>query len=132
MVTHHMNQYYYIPYQYKVTSNTMASSGTNTQSLIMDNDHDFELHYVIGYSSQDTNTFFNNNFQLLITDKTSSFIWANLPIDQIAIGPTNFFLPERRPVVLPARDTLTFAFTNLFAGNLIANVVFKGYKLKPC
>lgn len=121
--------YVFVPYSYTVTSGTLASTGASTQTpLVLDQDADFELHEIYGYSSLDAATDFRpNNFSVQITDKNNSRIWSSGQIAQVTIGVPPWTL--RRPVLLAKRSNLNFNFVSTGSSSLTATVVFHGYKV---
>jgi len=124
----------FVPFFYRVDA-TLAALGSATVALQLDPDADFELHYIMGSSTQDVATnFINNNFTVSPTDKGSARFWSNAPIFQKVIcGPDNGALPMRRPVVIAAKSNLSFQFTDLRNnGANTCSLILSGYKIvKP-
>ena len=121
----------FVPFVYRVDA-ILAALGQATVALQLDPDADFELHYIMGSSTQDAATnFYNNNFTVLPTDKGSSRFWANAAIPQkILCGPDNGGLPLRRPVLIAAKSNLSFQFTDLANnGANTATICLIGFKV---
>jgi hypothetical protein len=121
----------FVPYFYRVDA-TLAALGSATVALQLDPDADFEMHYIMGSSTQDAETnFYNNNFSVTPSDKGSSRFWSNAAIPQKVIcGPDNGGLPLRRPVVIAAKSNLSFQFTDLANnGANTATIVLVGFKV---
>ena len=120
----------FCPYIYRVDA-TLSASGSATVGLQLDPDADFELHYIMGQSTEDSATdFYNNNFTVTPADKGSSRFWSNLPIPQkILCGPDNGGLPLRRPVLIAAKSNLSFQFNNLTAQTNTCTICLVGFKV---
>lgn len=127
------SDYLFIPYNVVVVTAAIPASGSVVTPFTLDQDGDFELHYIGGSSSLDDPTkFFQNNFSVNITDKSNSRIWGSDRTPQIVMcTPWNMGLPERRPVVLARKTNLSFDVLNLNAGGPITvTIVLKGYKIR--
>jgi len=122
--------YVFVPYSYTLSSAAMNVGASNQQPLLLDQDADFELHEIFGYSSVDNATDFRpNNFSVQITDKNNSRIWSSDPIAQVTISSPPLFI--KRPVLLAKRSNLNLNFQNITASTngIIATVVMHGYKV---
>jgi hypothetical protein len=120
----------FVPYSYTVASAAISTGQSNQQPLVLDQDADFELHEIYGFSSQDAATDFRpNNFTVQITDKNNSRIWSSDQIAQVTIGTPPLTL--RRPVLLAKRSNLNFNFAMVAAAvtTKICTVVLHGYKV---
>jgi hypothetical protein len=118
------------PYFYRVDA-TCQALGSTTVPLQLDPDADFELHYIMGSSTADSDTnFYNNNFTVTIADKGNSRFWSNNPIFQkVLCGPDNGGLPIRRPVLLAAKTNLSFLITDLSNDTNTVSIIFHGFKV---
>lgn len=117
----------FVPYTYLAVGATLAQSASGQIPLLLDQDADFELHWLTAYSDQDVATDFRpNNFTFQVTDKNNSRIWSSAPIGQVALIPRWVLA---RPVLLARRSNLNFQFYNLYAGNMTPTVVMHGFKV---
>lgn len=124
------SNYIFIPFDLIVTTGAIAAGGSLVQPITLDQDADFELHYICGSSTLDDNTkFFQNNFSVQVTDKSNSRIWSSDRIPQIFLAPWNYAMPERRPVVLARKTNLSFDVFNLGADPNTVSIVLKGFKV---
>lgn len=120
----------FVPYSYTVSSSSINHGASNQQPLVLDQDADFELHEIFGYTDADAATDFRpNRFSVQITDKNNSRIWSSGQIAQVTLSSPPLTL--RRPVLLAKRSNLNFNFQNITAAtdNVIATVVLHGYKV---
>ncbi|MDE2102589.1 MAG: hypothetical protein KGL39_35405 [Patescibacteria group bacterium] len=118
----------FVPYFYVAAAASIAASSSAQVPLILDEDADFELHWMTATSSLDAATDFRpNNFSVLITDKNNSRIWASGRVPQVAFVPR---YSMARPVVLSRRSNLNFDFLNLSSGSAcLPTVVLHGFKV---
>lgn len=127
------SEYLFIPYNIVAVSPAIPASGSLIFPFTLDQDGDFELHYIMGSSTLDEPTdFFQNHFSCLITDKSNSRLWGSDRTPQINFcGPWNQSLPERRPVMLARKTNLSFDVLNLDAAEaIVVTIVMKGYKVR--
>ena len=109
----------------------MAGNGQGISPLVMDEDADFELHWILGSSTEDAATDYRaNNFNLQITDKSNGRVWssARVPQGHMSINQGGMRFP--RPVLLARRSSLSFDFLNLTANSMVATITLQGVKLK--
>lgn len=121
----------FVPYVYVAkTSATIAANGQGNVSLILDQDADFELHYMIASSSIDLSSDYRaNNFSVQLQDKSNARLWSSDFIPQAHINTNDGAARLVRPVVLAKRSNLYFTFTNLTATPLIPTVTLWGAKI---
>lgn len=122
--------YVFVPYSYTVSSASINHGASNQQPLLLDQDADFELHEIYGFTDADAATDFRpNRFSVQITDKNNSRIWSSGQISQITFCVPPLLL--RRPVLLAKRSNLNFNFQNTTTAtdNVIATVTLHGYKV---
>jgi hypothetical protein len=126
------SQYIFIPYNVVVVTGAIPGNGALITPFTLDQDGDFELHYIQGSCSLDDNTkYFQNNFSCQITDKSNSRIWGSDRTPQINLcGPWNAGLPERRPVLIARKTNLSFDVLNLKADPNTVTIILKGYKVR--
>jgi len=117
----------FVPYSYIVTGATLSSGASGQTPLLLDQDADFELHWVTATTDVDASTDFRpNNFSVQVTDKNNSRIWSSLRVPQVAFIPRWMLL---RPVLLARRSNLNFDFLNLAGKNMTPTVVLHGFKV---
>jgi len=121
----------FIPYWYVITTSAaIASSGQGNVSLILDQDADFELHYITGSSTLDVSTDYRpNNFKVQIQDKSNARLWSSDFIPQSHLAQNNGPARLVRPVVLAKRSNLYFTFTNLIASTMTPTITLWGAKI---
>lgn len=122
--------YVFVPYSYTVSSASINHGASNQQPLVLDQDADFELHTIYGFTDADAATDFRpNRFSVQITDKNNSRIWSNDQISQITICVPPLEL--KRPVLLAKRSNININFVNTTAStdNVTCTVVFHGFKV---
>jgi len=120
----------FIPYCYVVVSPALTGNGSGIQTLVLDQDADFELHYLLGASSLDVNTNYRpNNFSVQITDKSSSRFWSSARVPQVHLGVNPGELRLIRPVLLARRTNLQFDFLNLSGSANTVTITMIGSKV---
>jgi len=126
------SSYLFIPFSIVVASPAIPANGSLIVPVTLDQDGDFELHYILGTCSADTPAnIFNNNFSVKITDKSNSRIWSSDYVPAVILcGPTNYSIPERRPVLIARKTNMSFDILNLTAGNNTVTLVLRGYKVR--
>lgn len=125
------SQILFVPYIYVIDSPTIAGNGQGISPLVMDEDADFELHWIIGSSTEDASDEFHSNyFTVQITDKSNGRVWSSgrVPQGHISINQGGMRFP--RPVLLARRSSLSFDFLNLTANSMVATLTLQGVKLK--
>lgn len=128
------NSYIFIPFAYSVIVPALGANASTIFPFTLDQDADFELHYIMGSSSIDDPTkFFQNNFSVQITDKSNSRIWSSDRVPQIQqCGPMNMSIAQRRPVLLARKTNMSFDVLNLTAtGGMVVTMGLHGYKVIP-
>lgn len=123
-----------LPFVYLVTSTAMVASGTNTQTLTLGVDSDFELLGFTAWSSLDVATeFLPNHFKVEIIESSTGRQLTSGQVPQAVFMGNSFnFLYEYRPVRFPRQDQFTLNFTNLSAASACTVFLgFKGYKIFP-
>lgn len=126
-------KYIFVPFTVVVVTAQIPAGGSTITPFTLDQDADFEVHYITGSSSLDDNTkFFQNNFSCLITDKSNSRIWGSDRVPQIqGFGPWNSGLPMRRPVLLARKTNISFDVLNLIGGNpIVVTICLQGFKVR--
>lgn len=120
-----------IPFYYSLTTAAMAGNGTDTKTINIAADADFELTYFLGSSSVDLDTdFMPNNFKVKITDQSSGRLLTSDYINQRNIcGPSNGTLYQRYPVIFKSLSEIVFDFVELSGGTNTVNFVMAGYKI---
>jgi hypothetical protein len=117
----------FVPYTYVATGATLAQNASGQIPLLLDQDADFELHWLTAYSDADNPVNpRSNNFTFQVMDKNNSRIWSSLPVAEVALIPRWVLA---RPVLLARRSNLNFQFYNLYAGNMTPTVVMHGFKV---
>jgi len=119
-----------VPFDY-LTEISLGANATGTNTLVLDNEGFFELHYMLGMSSADGLTdVAPNNFKVQMMDGSRRYM-SNALIPQRLIAPyaAQGGLPEPRPVIYAPNSVFQFNFLNLVADTNIITIVLKGYKL---
>lgn len=132
MADNNPNNFIFIPFDVLVASPLIAANGSGITPITLDQDADFELHYIMGNSSADDSTkFFQNNFTCQITDKSNSRIWSTDRVPQVILcGPWNQSIMERRPVLLARKTNISFDILNLTAAPIQVNIILRGFKVR--
>ena len=119
--------YIYLPYFCVIASAAMSGNGSNNQTLILDDDADFDLHGVSVVSTIDNqNDPRPNNFSVRVQDANNGRFWSSAAVSEAAYLP---FDRITRPVRLKARSNLTFSFNELSGSTNTATVILHGYKV---
>lgn len=120
-------RYIFVPYFYVAAGPSLAGNASGQIPLVLDEDADFELHWMTATGSVDaTNDPRPNSFSVLVTDKNNSRIWASARVPEIA------FVPQytlARPVLLSRRSNLNFDFLNLSGSTNTPTVTLHGFKV---
>ena len=122
-----------IPFVY-VGSVTLGANGSGTFTIVLTIDSSFELHYVMGSCTEDTDVdVMPNNFSVQITDQGTGRQLSSARVPQRTMtGPANRDLFQHRPVVFPPSTTLVFDVLNLTGNSNTVTITLHGYKLfKP-
>lgn len=127
--------FYGVPFQnlrpilFTVEALAIAQSGSITKTLQINTDAEFILTQILGLSSQDDASGFNNNFKVLISNQSvSNYNFSNTYIPQALIASNIFnFNGEARLIRFAASTIFQFDIQNLYAGSLDVNLVLKGY-----
>lgn len=117
-----------------LVSLALTASQTGTANLTLPADTDFELHQIVGNSSQDDGSkFVNNNFACQIVNQTTGRAWANVPIPQSVFCGNAFqsSFNERYPDRLTKQTVMQFNFQELSGNGNTVNVILVGYRLIP-
>jgi hypothetical protein len=124
--------YIYVPFNQVVVSSAIAAGGSQVVPTTLDQDADFELHYILGVSSLDDNTkTFQNNFSVNITDKSNSRLWGSDRIPQVFLPAWNNSIPLRRPVLLARKTNMSFDILNLSGANPnTITIILMGFKVR--
>lgn len=127
-----------LPFDYVITSASMTgTTGTNVQSLILDEDTWFELCSVQASSSLDAATDQQpNNFSVSMLDSSTGRLFSGGPsgspsgvlVPQALIAPFNPEYTFRRKVFFPPNANIIFNFANLDASACIATMVLRGFR----
>ncbi len=126
------NNFIFIPFDVVVACPPIAANASSITPVTLDQDADFELHYIMGNSSADDPTkFFQNNFACQITDKSNSRIWSSDRVPQVVLcGPWNQSIMERRPVLMARKTNISFDVLNLTADTISVNIILRGFKVR--
>lgn len=128
-------KYIFVPFTVVITTAAIPANGGTITPFTLDQDADFELHYITGSCTVDNVAplqLFQNNFSVLITDKSNSRIWGSDRVPQIQLcAPWNAGLPVRRPVMLARKTNLSFDVLNLSAANPnTVTICLQGFKVR--
>jgi len=120
-----------IPFFYSVLSAAMANAGTDSKTLVLAADSQFELCYLMGNStSDDPNDPQSNNFNARITDQSTGRLLMNDFIPQsILCGPANGTIYQKYGVIFDPLANLLIEWNNLSGESNTARLVFVGYKI---
>lgn len=120
----------YIPFDYVVTA-TLLANAAGTAILQINQDADFELHNILGTSTQDAVTDqHSNNFTVLWKDTSTGRQFSNAAVPQkLFCGPSNNSLREFRPILLSRQTNLEFNFVDTSGAGNTVTIVLKGYKV---
>ncbi len=119
------------PFVYKVPVVTLDPSGTGTETLTLNSDSEFELHYYAASTSlQDPNDPQPNDFEVLIKVNDQDLSNGRIP-QRILTLPANQVVPQNRPIIFAPKSQFIFDFLNLVAGEADNEVTFclVGFKL---
>ena len=119
-----------LPAWYEVVI-TLSSGGTGTNTLVLEQASQFELHQIFGSSSADADTdFMPNNFSLQITDNSTGRQFMNARVPQRNLcAPSNGGYRLLRPVIFPPLANLLFDALDLSSGSNTVTISLAGYKI---
>lgn len=118
------------PFIYKVQA-TLDPSGTDTVTLTLASDSQFELHFYGGSTSlQDATDPQPNDFEVLIKVNDQDLSNGRIP-QRLLTLPANQVVPQVRPIIFQPKSQFVFDFLNLIAGETdnVVTLTLHGYKL---
>lgn len=120
-----------LPFFYIVTA-SLSASQSNQVTLTLADDSYFELYEIAGQASLDTITsVYNDTFAVEIKDQSSgrSYMSGGRVRERFIVGPDNWAITERYPILFPPAMSLIFDIQNLSGAETNSiNIVLKGYK----
>lgn len=121
-----------IPFDYLVSSGSIATAASIVTTLTLQADSRFELHWIFGTSSEDTDTdTMPNNFEVQISDQATGRLLSNARLPQRCFcGPANAgFFRLLRPISFPPQANLQFDWLNVSGQTATARLVLRGFKI---
>jgi hypothetical protein len=121
-----------IPFDYLVSSGSIANAASIVTTLTLQADSAFELHWIFGTSSEDADTdFMPNNFEVKISDQATGRELSNARIPQRCFcGPANGGVFRMlRPICFAPNTNLQFDWLNVSGQTATARLVLRGLKL---